>query len=221
MTTMAEWKQTMGLFQQEGVSPTADGGGAGLFVRLSDGDSVTGVFLGEPYARRVCWDEGQHRTVKFDKALHPERSAKWMVAFNFYDSQTKELRIIEVNKRTFGQICELTEKLEKQGSGLERWECKITRRGSSKQTQYWVDTTREVPAGGVEKLARMMSTDRHDLEAIMNDGQVATAAKETHMTRSEPMRAPVKQWNAPQPAAPAPAAPQPAAPAPGADFDLF
>ena len=238
MTTMREWTQTMGAFQEAGVS--AQGDGASLFVNLKDGESARGVFLGQPYARRVVWDEAARRSVKFDASQHPEREARFQVSFNFYDSEAKALRILEVNKRTFGQICDLTERLEKQGGGLGRWECKISRRGAGKDTQYWVDTVRELPDGALTKLAGLMSTDQHDLEAIMNDGEVATRAKETHMTLREPIRAPVRDWDAgpvdgprsPEPPpvaqvqaqAPAPAptpAPTPTNGGGVADFDLF
>ena len=40
----------------EGMADKHSGSGSGLFVRLANhGDSVTGAFVGEPYAREVHW----------------------------------------------------------------------------------------------------------------------------------------------------------------------
>ena len=190
------------------------GDGPGLFVRLDDGDSVRGVFMGQPYARRVVWDEAQNRSVKFNPDIHPEREGRFKVSWNFYDADQKDIRILELSKRTFGMVVDLTERLEKEGSALDKWECKVARRGVKKDTQYWVDTVRELPDEVMAKLTALFDSDQHDLEAIMNDGQVALSAKESFTSLADKAPASVAVMAA---AEATPAKPSGGKP----DFDLF
>ena len=219
---MSEWKQSADLMQSVGVSATGGGGSGSLFIKLKSGDSVTGVFLGQPESRAIVWDESRGHSVKYDPAIHAKTEMRLKHAFNFYDLDTKEMRILEINHATRISLGEIATKIETNGSELDHWICKVSRRGAGKDTQYWIDNVKQMGQGEIQWMQNTYLSDHHDLGGIMNDGNVADAAKAGfagQMTAAPPapMAAPVAAPVAAPMAAPV------AAPTVGNqnDFDLF
>jgi len=204
----------------ESVGMSGGRGGEGLFIRLKSGDSATGVFLGEPESRAIVWDDAVGHSVRFQKEIHAKNEMRMKHAWNFYDVDAKEIRILEINHSTRISLDEMAGKIEAGGSELDRWVCKISRRGSGKETQYWIENVRELEPSARERLGSIYMNDAHDLADIMGSGEAATTAKTAFETGRQP---------APVAVAPVAVAPQPppaaVGPAPdsgsGPDFDLF
>jgi len=102
----------------------------GQFIRLAeDGDTVVGVFCGEPFAREIIWESDA--SVPFDADRHKGKRPSLRIAINFFETATKEMRIFEMNATTFRDVVKCKDKY-----GLEKWSFEITRHGTGKKTTY-------------------------------------------------------------------------------------
>lgn len=92
----------------------------GLFVLLEHpGDSVIGVFCGEPFAHEVAWTG--ERFENYDSlANHPQRT-RLRVMLNFYVPSENSMKVIEGGTTWFREVLKMREKY-----GLE-WQFEIKR----------------------------------------------------------------------------------------------
>ncbi len=141
----------------------------GIFVRLqNDGDTVVGVFCGEPYAKEVYWD-GQ----KYCDAA-PEAGGKMSlrVSLNFYVPSEGAMKIIEGGTAWFKDLLEVREKY-----GTDKWIFEVKRRGKKGDPKTKYSILPEKPVDDALR-ARIAAAGEHDLGAAAggNDTDGATAA---------------------------------------------
>ena len=134
------------------------GSGSGKFINLKDGDKFKGVFLGDSLARVVVWN-GQ-RTVPFDQNEHLEKDGKLKVAHNVYDLETKTIRIFEMNSTTFVELAKIHTANDNKIDDLI---ISVARRGSGKETVYWVAKDDTLDPADVERLGKVFDEDGYNL----------------------------------------------------------
>lgn len=102
--------------------------GSSLFLKLKDGDSITGIFRGENHEFHVKWENGKsHLTNEHDQEGKPR------FRLNFITKEDKRLvaKIWEFSVVVYNQLADLNEEYP-----LETTKVKITRRGSGTDTVY-------------------------------------------------------------------------------------
>lgn len=133
-------------------------GGAWLKLQ-NDGDKAVVVFLGEPYAREVCFVDGKY--VLFDEKLKAEGlKGSMRVALNaaLYDS--KEVKVFEQGVNFFKDLLRVREKY-----GLEKWAFEICRHGVAKdpKTSYSILPEHQLTP---EQQKEFLSLRQQDLERL-------------------------------------------------------
>ena len=126
--------------------------GTGLFIKLKDGDSIVGTFVGEPEARETVWLDG--KTFDFDEN-NPEHAGvrkSLKLRFNFYVIEQAQMKILEVNQTTFADIV----RQKKKRNGLEGKVFELARTGSGAQdTKYHLDFERDCSAAELEAIGAL------------------------------------------------------------------
>lgn len=155
-------------------------GGGGKFVRLvNDGDKVCGAFIGQPFSREVIWSDaangGKGGNVPFTSAHEAEgKKPRLLVAFNFYDRETKELRVFEQGVTFYRDLLRFKEKY-----GLDTRYFEVQRNGKAKDsnTTYSIFPDDEIPAEDREKIKglALLNLER-ELEGGGDDTPAATSS---------------------------------------------
>jgi hypothetical protein len=163
------WDVAKGLAEKHAQS-------GGIFVRLANnGDKVTGVFCGEPFAREVVWT-GEHYEAYDPK--NPEHQAdgkrpSLRVAMNFYVIAENAMKVIEGGSQWFKDVLKLRDKY-----GLGVWSFEIERRGEAgdPKTRYSMLPEEKL---GDELRKKIAATALHDLPNVAGGdgaGEGATTA---------------------------------------------
>lgn len=100
----------------------------GRWVKLSDGDQMDFVLLGEPHVRFKRWDQSLGKSVD---AGGPGGDAKVFYTFNVWDVGEQSVRVLELNERWFLALYE--DHIDEDGS------CnifRIKRKGTGTSTEY-------------------------------------------------------------------------------------
>lgn len=107
---------------------TSGEGGENKFLQIKDGESVTGIFRGEPYRHFIKWIEG-----KSIDADENEREARPRFKLNFITNVDGALKALIWNfsQTVYNQLAEIHDEYP-----LESTKLKITRRGTGKETMY-------------------------------------------------------------------------------------
>jgi hypothetical protein len=108
-------------------------GGTGLFVKLAkNGDKITGVFCGDPYAREVVWTGKGYEEFDPSNLAHksPDKKPTARVALNFYATAEKEMKVIEGGVQWFKDVLKVHEKY-----GQGSWTFEIERHGDANDTK--------------------------------------------------------------------------------------
>ncbi len=131
-----------------------------LWIKLpNDGDRVTVVFLGAPYAREVCFVD--NRYVKFTDELKAKgHKSVFRFAIDVAICGTKEIKVLEQGFTFFKDLKEARAKY-----GLESWAFELVRHGSSKdsRTRLTILPDRQL---GAEERAQYAALQLHDLANI-------------------------------------------------------
>jgi hypothetical protein len=134
----------------------------GVFIKLAaDGDKVTGVFCGEPYAREVVWTGEKYEPM--DKS-NPSQKGKTSlrVALNFYVIEENAMKVLDVGNMTFQDILKCRTKY-----GLDNWSFEIERHGEAgnPKTKYSILPEDKLDAALRQKIA---STKLNNLPSVVN-----------------------------------------------------
>lgn len=140
-------------FLDDNQLPQKTNGGDSIFVKLEDGESVVGVFYGDP----------EHANVKFDR-----QAKKWVkdpTAFRFRlnllieDQGVLVSKIYEGGSTVYTQLREL----HKTGYALPVTKVKLTRKGTGTDTVY---TILPIPHGNLtpEETAKYSKVPLKDLK---------------------------------------------------------
>jgi hypothetical protein len=137
-------------------------GGGGLFVRLKDGESITGAIDGEPLLRRIHWVDKTPRRCAGVDCLECQRGdrARRSWAFAFFDTEANAWRIVELSPTAFDEVAELSDDLETHAITIKR-------SGSGMQdTRYRARLAGRITA---DLRQRMDDEERPDLEVLLVD----------------------------------------------------
>lgn len=122
-----------------------------IFIRLKDGDSVEGVFRGDPHTFFFRFG---------DKSEHPDfvEGSTWRFRINLFVREGDEIKpkIFEGGARLRDMILD-----HKDLCGLDCW-FKIMRKGSGmNDTRYMMIKTRDVETAELEEMSKIELLDLH------------------------------------------------------------
>jgi hypothetical protein len=148
------WDEAKGLAEKHANS-------GGIFVRLANnGDKVTGVFCGEPYAREVIWTGERYEAYDAKNPAHQSDSKRpsLRVAINFFVLSEGAMRVIEGGTQWFKDVLKVRDKY-----GLDKWSFEIERHGDSgdPKTKYTILPEERIDD---QLRARLAKVELHDLE---------------------------------------------------------
>ena len=116
------WEMAKGLAEKHAST-------GGIFVRLaSNGEKVTGVFCGEPFAREVVWTGERYEAFDPKNAAHQAdgKRPSLRVAMNFFVIADGAMKVIEGGTQWFKDVLKVRDKY-----GLDKWSFEIERRGDA------------------------------------------------------------------------------------------
>lgn len=110
--------------------PKSDGSGGNMFMRLKDGESVTGVCRGEVYEFFIIWENNRSRIVK-----QSEDGAKSRFRLNLVVHEDGKFiaKIWEFGLTIYNQLSDISDEYN-----LEETKLKISRRGVGTDTVYMI-----------------------------------------------------------------------------------
>lgn len=101
------------------------------YVKLKDGESITGIFVGEPFTYRQHWSEGKAQPCKGEGcdscASGSKGSFRFRINLIVKEGENYIAKILEQGARFYDAITSL----EESGYALEDHLMKISRRGST------------------------------------------------------------------------------------------
>lgn len=104
--------------------------GGGEYLKLeNDGDTVTGIFVGEPEARQVVWTGTTYE--EYDEDVHQDARPAFKFKIGFYDTKDGVMKTWESGKKSFNAMCKLRASGELDGHVV-----RIKRLGTGKDTVY-------------------------------------------------------------------------------------
>lgn len=136
----------------------------GIFVRLANnGDKVTGVFCGEPFAREVIWTGERYEAFDAKNPAHhgDGKRPSLRVAINFFALADGSMKIIEGGSQWFKDVLKVRDKY-----GLSTWSFEVERRGEAgdPKTKYMILPEEKIDAGLRAKIAE---AQLHDLASVV------------------------------------------------------
>lgn len=151
------WSTAKGLIEKHAAAN-------GVFVRLANnGDKVTGVFCGEPFAREVIWTGDKYEIYNADNPAHQSTGKRpsLKVAINFFVLPEGEMKIVEGSTQWFNDLLKVRDKY-----GLENWSFEIERHGEAKdpKTKYSILPEDKIDS---QLRARIAGAELHDLMAVL------------------------------------------------------
>lgn len=150
---MNGWNATQKMAERHG-----DGGGK--FVKLpKDGDKIVGVFCGEPHPREVVWNGERYEAYNGESGV----KAVMRVAINFFDLESRTMRIMENGVTWFKDLLKVKDKY-----GLEQQAYEVERHGTGAQTSYTIMPERKLSDEEVREIA---GTTLHDLAQPVGGGE--------------------------------------------------
>jgi len=110
--------------------PSSGTGGGNLFLKIADGQSVTGVLRGENYEFYNKWVGGKSQLTTADD---PEGKSRFRANFVTLEDGKFVPKIWEFGLTVYNQLADMSEEYD-----LEKTKIKITRRGSGTDTVYMI-----------------------------------------------------------------------------------
>ncbi len=104
------------------------GNGSSMFLKIKDGESVKGIFRGEPYEFFQVWENGRSRMVEPN---NPEGKSRFRCNFIVQEDGKFVAKTFEFGLTVYNQMADINEEYE-----LETTKVKISRRGSGKDTEW-------------------------------------------------------------------------------------
>ena len=151
----------------EALAEKHDQASDGLFVKLTnDGDKVTGVFVGEPYAREVHWSGERYVSCLGEGCSYCASGKKpsLRVTVNFFQLPERSLKVIEGGIGWFKDLVKVREKY-----GLDNWSFEIERHGEkgNPKTTYSILPEEKLAADVQQEIAKLAL---HELASLVSDG---------------------------------------------------
>jgi hypothetical protein len=148
----------------------------GIFVRLANnGDKVTGVFCGEPFAREVVWTGERYEAFDPKNPDHQidGKRPSLRVAINFFVIAESAMKVIEGGSQWFKDVLKLRDKY-----GLGAWSFEIERRGEAgdPKTRYSMLPEEKVGDELRKKIAAAALYDLPNVAGGDGAGDAATPA---------------------------------------------
>lgn len=113
------------------------GGGGKNYIKLESGQSISGVFRGEPHDFFVHWLDKKSAECSGDSCQHCKNGdrARFRFRINFVTAENGALiaKVFESNGAVYDQLKALNDECD-----LEWTKVKITRQGQGQQTNYYV-----------------------------------------------------------------------------------
>lgn len=110
----------------------------GTFLKLADGEKVVGAFVGDPELSKVVWNDGKKEN--FDPKVHVGKKPQFRIALNFFDMESKTMKLFECAPTTFESINTVRCKY-----GQDKWCFELSRKGTgAKDTRYPVMPERQL-----------------------------------------------------------------------------
>jgi len=103
----------------------------GSYLKLNDGESASGVILGEPYTYYVLWDAGNKRTWRLSE--RPDSEARQRFTANFLCLLSGQVLIWDMSGTTFSHLVKTF-----QQTGTNELRITVERFGEGFQTRYIV-----------------------------------------------------------------------------------
>jgi len=145
----------------------------GIFVRLKDGESVVGLFCGEPHSYETVWT-GKASEL-YDEQKHAGMKPTLRIALNFFTGGA--MKVIDLNATTFRKLCQARHKY-----GLDKL-FEVSRHGNGVDTEYSIllepDGAKLSEATGAVKKAEL-----HDLEKTVRGGGKASSGNGSSVSSS-------------------------------------
>lgn len=168
------------------VSASASGGSAREFVKLKDGESIKGVFLGEPFIYRQHWLEGRSQVCTASAcgscAEGEKPTFRFRLNFAVEDQGAWGVKILEQGWGFFNDLRALNDEYP-----LEKHVIKITRMGTGTDTRYQLMPAANSLLSGAT-LATVARLTLHELDPLKIE---AAAKAEAHAAPVQ--AAPVRQ----------------------------
>lgn len=173
----SKWQQT------EEMAKKHDQGSSTWLKLGNDGDKAVVVFLGEPFAREVCFVDGKYQP--FDDKLKAQGlKPSLRVALNVALYDTKEMKVLEQGVTFFKDLVRVRDKYT-----LERWAFEIQRHGAAKdpKTTYSIlpehqltpEQQKEFQGLKLNDLDKLYSGDNDDASSLgsydRKDGDIIDA----------------------------------------------
>ena len=135
----------------------------GLFVKLAkNGDKITGVFCGDPYAREVIWTGKGYEEFDPSNPAHAgtDKKSTARMALNFFVPVEKAMKVIEGGVQWFKDVLKVNAKY-----GQGNWTFEIERHGDANDTKT---TYSILPDAKIdpELKALIAGSKLHDLPAL-------------------------------------------------------
>jgi hypothetical protein len=158
----------------------------GIFVRLANnGDKVTGVFCGEPYAREVVWTGERYEAYDAKNPAHQGegKRASLRVAINFFAIAEGAMKVIEGGSQWFKDVLKVRDKY-----GLDKWSFEIERHGEAgdPKTKYTILPEEKISDELRKKIA---GASLHDLPNLSGSEGAGDAAPATTAPKDGPIDA--------------------------------
>jgi hypothetical protein len=118
--------------------PTSEGNGISNFLKISDGQSATGVFRGECHEFWQSWPKGGQKQV-FSEPM-PGSQTRFRANFIVHEEGKFVARVWEFGLKVYNMLAEIGENYD-----LDNTKIKISRRGNDKSTQWII-----LPLGPVD-----------------------------------------------------------------------
>jgi hypothetical protein len=168
------WETAKGLTEKHASA-------GGIFVRLaSNGEKVTGVFCGEPFAREVVWTGERYEAFDPKNPAHQAdgKRPSLRVAMNFYVLAENTMKVIEGGTQWFKDVLKVRDKY-----GLDKWSFEIERHGEAgdPKTKYTILPEEKIDATLRGKIAQ---GQLHDLETTVGGGADEDDAKPASAPRA-------------------------------------
>lgn len=123
------------------AAPTTDGISAANYLRIQDGQSVTGILRGELFEFWQKWPKGGMKEVFASPT--PGASPRFKVNIVIQEDGEFVARVFEFGPRVYDQFSDASSELD-----LSKTKIKISRRGSEKNTTWSV-----IPLGPIDARA--------------------------------------------------------------------
>lgn len=123
------------------AGPTSEGISAANYLKIGDGQSVTGVPRGEIYEFYQKWPQGGMKET-FDKPTQGA-SSRFKINLVIQEDGKFVAKVFEFGPRVYNQFADISDELD-----LEKTKIKISRRGAGKSTEWNV-----FPLGAVDAKA--------------------------------------------------------------------